>query len=651
MPGVHDRATMVAPSPTEIATPGTTARVLARLLRDTAGNTLALVAAALAPILAMVGGGVDMGRSYLAQSRLQQACDAGVLAARRKLGSDAAASGTIPAGVADAGNRFFNINFHDGIYGTQARDFQMTLESDYAISGEAKVTVPTTIMRIFGAGDMPLSVKCQARLNFSTTDVMMVLDTTGSMRETNPGDSAPKIDVLRDVVKEFYTQLEASKSPGTRIRYGFVPYSTNVNVGGLLHDDWVTNAWSYQSREKVGTIPYLGTYDSYENFVHTAGPDYVYKVESTYEATYHPPAAELQNASYSCDTPSPGNTLRDDYVLLSTTTTPYAGPPAGTQTTNHYQRTRNGVYYWISQNGTSCSINSVSFNGYVETFDQIRRPYLYQTDNFLYRQIPRDVSNWRAESNGCIEERSTYEINDYGNVDLGRALDLDIDLVPTNNPDTQWRPMYPSIIFERSMNWDGSGSFTPAPVTSTNTFIAPYWAGLTQCPTAARKLAEIDKPTLNSYLDSLAAGGSTYHDIGMIWGGRLLSPTGLFADENADVPGKPTSRNLIFLTDGQTEPLDLSYGTYGVEPLDQRRWSHASAQTLTQVVEGRFSVACNEVKKRNITVWLIAFGTNLNPVLTGCAGPGHYFKAADSKGLSDAFASIAQSIGDLRISK
>ena len=59
----------------------------------------------------------------------------------------------------------------------------------------------------------------------------------------------------------------------------------------------------------------------------------------------------------------------------------------------------------------------------------------------------------------------------------------------------------------------------------------------------------------------------------MIWGGRLISPTGLFADENADLSASaPTSRNLIFLTDGETAPYDLSYSSYGVEPLDQRRW-------------------------------------------------------------------------------
>ena len=83
---------------------------LRRLLDDRAGNTLALVAAATLPILGMVGGSIDMGRSYLSQSRLQQACDAGVLAARKKLGSDVVVTGDVPDDVAETGNKFFNLS-------------------------------------------------------------------------------------------------------------------------------------------------------------------------------------------------------------------------------------------------------------------------------------------------------------------------------------------------------------------------------------------------------------------------------------------------------------------------------------------------------------------------------------------------------------
>lgn len=157
---------------------------------------------------------------------------------------------------------------------------------------------------------------------------------------------------------------------------------------------------------------------------------------------------------------------------------------------------------------------------------------------------------------------------------------------------------------------------------------------------------------LTTYLKSLEGIGSIYQDIGMIWGGRLLSPTGLFASENADASSaKPTSRHMVFLTDGQTAPYDLTYGTYGIEPIDKRRWSHDSPMTLTATIENRFSFACKEVKKRNVTVWVIGFGTALNPAMRDCAGEGHYFEARNSAELNAVFSSIASQIGELRISR
>ena len=54
------------------------------------------------PILGLIGGGFDIGRGYLSQSRLQQACDSGVLAARKRIGTEVAVSGEIPDDAAEA---------------------------------------------------------------------------------------------------------------------------------------------------------------------------------------------------------------------------------------------------------------------------------------------------------------------------------------------------------------------------------------------------------------------------------------------------------------------------------------------------------------------------------------------------------------------
>ncbi|MBT0671048.1 hypothetical protein HT136_21990 [Novosphingobium profundi] len=629
------------------------ARAIARLLaclRDCRGNTFLIFAAAVTPLLALVGGGIDMGRTYLSETRLQQACDAGVLSARKALGSQVVATGNVPSDVSMIGNRFFNLNFADGAYGSQSRTFTMALESDFSISGQATVLVPTTIMRVFGQTQISVAVKCEAKLNYSNTDVMMVLDTTGSMADTNPSDTESKISILRRVVKNFHTQLEGSKTPGVRIRYGFVPYSTNVNVGYLLKSDWMVDTGSYEGR----------------NAKDTGKVETVTKYKYTYSTLSGSQAAIASTFSSSC----PGNTATWTMIAY--------GSGSGYEV---WDTRINGNVYTCTQGDGGYNVSGTSYANYVyRTLKQANGTESKEVYKWQYNSVDVDVSSLKgangdalykggsvwvrmfgnpspapdymsATFKGCIEERDTYQISDYNNVDLSRALDLDIDSIPDpKKSKTQWRPVLPEISFERAWKPTG-GAFSKTPVMTTDDYLQASNYGLTACPAPAHKLAEMTASEVANYVDALSPAGSTYHDIGMIWGGRLLSPTGLFATENADVSGRPTTRHLIFLTDGETAPSEFSYGTYGIEPLSERRWSPSSSYTLTQTVEKRFSFACDEVKKRNITVWVIGFGTQMTDMLKTCAGNGHWFQADNATQLNEAFNAIAKAMGDLRIVK
>jgi Flp pilus assembly protein TadG len=541
--------------------PRWTTDLVRRLVSDRAGNTLLIIAASVVPMLALVGGGIDMGRSYLSQARLQQACDAGVLAARKKLGATVVTDGVLPSDAATIGNRFFDLNFNSGAYGTTNRSYTMTLGNDYSVNGVATATVPTTIMKIFGFASVPVNVKCSAQFNYANTDIMMVLDTTGSMNDKAVStDPKSKIDTLRQVVKDFYANIQSRKTQGVRIRYGFVPYSTNVNVGYLLKSSWMVGSNNYESRSAV----YTGT-------------------------------------GYSA------------------------------------------AWRWRYQ---STPVDVSSFKG---TSDDAL--YVGGSKTFRTGNVPSNPTNETFTFKGCIEERATYVISDYNNVDLSRARDLDIDAVPVKtNSDTQWRPILHELSWLRAIT-ASSGSWSPSTVDSTSDYVQASDYGFTACPGRARKLAEMTSSDVSNYIDSLVAEGSTYHDIGMIWGGRLISPTGIFASENGDVNGRPTMRHLIFLTDGLTAPLDYSYGSYGVEPLSQRRWNSSSPYTLTQTVEKRFTYACNAVKNKNITVWVIGFGTTVTDLMKNCAGTNHWFQANNASQLSAAFAAIASAIGDLRVIK
>ena len=641
----------------------TCVRFVNRLARDTSGNAIMIIAASLLPLLAMVGGGLDIGRGYLVQARLQQACDAGVLAARKRLGTETVISGIVPTQTAEIGDRFFKTNFRNASYGSTSRDFAMTLEDDYSITGVAEARMPTTLMGIFGQEFIDVKADCSAQLNMSNTDIMMVLDMTGSMALTNPGDTDSRMDVLKTTVRSFYDQLSASESSTSRIRYGFLPYSSNVNVGGLLQDNWVVDDWDYQSRKEYSIGSEIKTKTYNRNWKYVSGTVTETTVHSTYPATWHAGGTggtyvdENENVVnvpatggyYTCDTAAPATTRTNVDTRISYTELPFVGPPAGTQTIDFRQRILNGMSFWNALVGDTCEVRKQGHNNYTQTYEKVTEPEASSFALYLYKQYNYDVSDWRTFGNGCMEERNTYIINDYDNVDLTQALDLDLDLIPSDDA-SRWRPMHPDVVYARRLKYDGTGSFNKSWSITKDEFVAPVVAGTVACPAAAKKLGTMTTGDLDTYLGTLYPSGATYHDIGMIWGGRLISPTGLFAAENADISAqKPTSRHMIFLTDGETETLDLAYSSYGLEPLDQRRWNPSSTLTLTQTVEKRFSVACDEVKKRGVTVWVIGFGTNLGDFMKDCAGDGHYFEAADAAELNATFADIAASLAALRI--
>lgn len=644
--------------------------LLMRLLRNEAGNTLAIVAASIIPLLALVGGGVDMSRIYLAKSRLQQACDAGALAGRRAM-----SDGVWDTEAQQTADNFFNTNFEDGSYGTTGLAKTFT-EDDNTVTGNASVTVPTSIMRLFGKTSLQIAVSCTAEMKIPNTDVMFVLDTTGSMASVNSGDSVSRIEALRNAVESFYTTLEAAKGDNTRIRYGFVPYSVNVNVGGLLQRDWVVDSWDYQSRVAVpngstttstttGSWTYVsGTCNGYSTATCSATSTTVNNVASSSACQ------ALATSATSSDAVSTQTSSTADGMVTTTTTT-----TTTTRTTNGTTKT----FRDYSSSNKRCRLWTTVYSNHVITkSDTVSETPQYTWE---YRQVAYDVSGLKGSNadgtmaggsitaqignlssnkptwktvdwNGCIEERTTVQATVYTEIPSGGTLfDLDIDLVPTaGDDDTQWRPALAGLVYGRRNTSSGGSSWNTATFQTTTNYYVPSGP----CPTAARKLAEISSlSTLTAYLDSLNPTGNTYHDIGMLWGARLLSPDGLFASENTSAPnGGSITRHLIFMTDGATEPNNTVYTPYGLEPLDRRRTASGSVPSntdLTNVVNTRLAYLCTAVKNKNITIWVVAFGTTLTSNLSSCASSGKAYQANNATQLNEAFEEIASQISQLRL--
>ncbi|WP_204280711.1 hypothetical protein, partial [Serratia marcescens] len=64
--------------------------------------------------------------------------------------------------------------------------------------------------------------------------------------------SNARIKALRAAVLNFYDTLTSSADPTTNIRYGFVPYSSTVNVGKIIPSNYlVSGTYTYSTR-----VPY-----------------------------------------------------------------------------------------------------------------------------------------------------------------------------------------------------------------------------------------------------------------------------------------------------------------------------------------------------------------------------------------------------------
>lgn len=645
-------------------TEGTASSFFGRLARSVGGNTLAIMAASLIPLAGMVGGGIDLSRMYIVKTRLQHACDAGALAGRKAMGSGTwNQQNNMPNTTAE---NFFKANYAPGSYGSSELTYGFS-ENAGKVTGTASAKIPLTLTKVlFGAvwaqanGLQTLAVTCATEMRLPNTDVMFVLDTTGSMGEIPVGDTQTKLASLKVAVKCFYeivarldtdaTCTTGTPSGGTgsqvQIRFGFVPYSTNVNVGYLLKPEWVADKWSYQSRSPIWEK------SNVFQWVQTGGEN-----------------PRVENVSYAN---VPYQYCNDQTAATLNTHDEQVSGTNKTVTDVTYD-----AQGWNNVNGGTCSGTKTTTIAYF-TYKQVGGKTTFK--QWHYGLIPQDVSGlkngsaWNTYTSlplnaggtaktiswaGCIEERQTVRAASYWPIPSG-AYDLDIDMVPNAwDPATQWGPALPGVIYTRN----GAGAWNTAEIDTTldygnqSSFV---------CPTASKKLQTWPDPTtFSSYVDSLVANGNTYHDIGLIWGARLLSPTGLFANENAYTPqGGEIQRNMIFMTDGDPCTTSTNYQAYGIAWFDRRTIDPNVAPTTAQVctsgppitdqVNARVEALCTAIKNKNITLWVVSFGSlaaSTQKRLTTCASDGKYFTATNAATLQATFKSIADQISMLRLTQ
>lgn len=586
--------------------------VLGRLRRDTRGNVLMLMAAMLIPLAAFSGAAIDMARLYAVKSRLQQACDAGALAgAKNMIGNVIDTSSTGPA------QTFFASNFQLGWFATSAQKnangttqatFTPSVTSQNHVQGSASVTVPMTLMKMFGIGSRTVAVTCEAQFD-GDVDIMFVLDTTGSMA-CSPGDSQStcdnwdgnnvrsdsmgyyvneksdsRISAVRSSVLSFFdTVTSKTDTTNTSFRFGFVPFSGLVNVG----------VPSSQTPNSVGSFllgrNYLATSWTYQSRCNAPSKSACTQASNSTTYVYNP---------YSLDT--------SQYILGKAVDNP-------------------------AQKGTQ----SVDWDGCVEEptgKNAAGQPIDLDVDAAAtWAPVWPDVEFYRA-SDG--ESTSSSRSNTYRpGSDVAALLYEEFGC--------------PTAVAQRLSKYQLPGDANSSAKSTVKQAIQNYMLGA------------------NGY----RAWGSTYLDEGMTWGTRLLSPNGIFASDTAPWPGHAgVNRYLILLTDGTMETDCYAYSSHGMEAYDHRVISSACTAVgpnpdpttaLNVAHYSRLSAACTAAKNHNITVFVILFGQSVAsanqaqaapPQFTACATSGQAYYAKDKDNLDKAFNAIAGQVALLRLSK
>jgi hypothetical protein len=459
-----------------------------------------------------------------------------------------------------------------------------------------------TLMAIFGKTDATITVTCQANYDIADTDILFVLDTTGSMAclpsdststcntyagsaskitYSRPSDSTgendsmagypgstgyyvqeksgSRIAALRTAVLNFYDTMKANVDSSTHVRYGFVTYTSTVNAGKAIvsispaymigGSGNSTRSWTYQSRVRDGSTSW-------------GVPRWVYK-------------------SVALDV--------SGYVAGSSVTDP--------------SKANGATSAWL----------------------------------------------------GCVEERNTTAgASSFSTSNL--PADLDPDLVPSS-AGTSWRPMWPEVEYARN-NYGSTAQVTSSGDDEDNHPNLGHpdqlKAGYVSCGKPVRRLGEMTRTEISDYVNAadFRPIGGTYHDTGMIWGTRLLSPDGIFANDTQAWPGRQEpNRVIVFLTDGDMSPNQQVYGMYGMEYYD-RRVSNGSFNSLTAFHNARFLAECSKAKAMNIDVWTVAIDSSASPELQSCATTtSQALYTTTGGGLAATFSTIAKQIAMLRITE
>ncbi len=550
------------------------------MLGRDSGAVAVIFAIALPAILTLSGVGVDLGRIYVVNSRMQNALDATALyVAKHAQGFSSSTSVSERNALLIEGNKFFIANYKNQNIGNldstpkigEAPLPIITIStSDQSVHVELDVSVRLTLLAAFGdmVSDFTLTAKAGQTPPFSL-EVVMVLDITGSMsRKADASDSISKLDALKVAAKDLVNQLLVSEA-GAHVKIGIVPYSQNVKLGHAVN------------------------YTSESNFLAKSEAQWL---DVSASAKYH--GVYMSQADVS-----------------------------GTNLFALWGKLVKGDNYW----GWSGCVEARPGNpAWGEArLDELDTPPTAGVVNSYW------VPYFQADEPDIKGSATSYFQHSYlGDFEDGYVGDTDMEA--------------------RLRNF---GKYAGQSVHSLN-LLGKCWSWLPKVQPLTN-----EKNILISTINGLFAGGATIIPWGLVWGWRLISPGAPFT-EGAPYTQDKNIKAIILMTDGANgakalTALGSNYEVYGYK--DHNRFQHANLEDK-DMMNPKMIRICDNIKAtpgNSIRLYTVGFGISLlsdinreliEGLLKECASSeAHYYEAASSGALVEAFTQIANSLSKLRL--
>ena len=227
---------------------------LKRYHQEQQGAAMILFALGFMMLVAAAGAAVDMSRAQGVRAKLSESLDAAGLAAGRKVST---------ADLNALVKNYLYVNFPDGYQSAHITSYSVTPNADNTvIKLSATATVDMTFMRILGKQTITVSADSEITRQSSGLELVMVLDTTGSMYSND------KIDDLKTAAGDMVDILFGDKETVENLWVGIVPYVTTVNIGADKAA-WLSNysTAGYTSAWPAGVTKWKGCVEERNQYV------------------------------------------------------------------------------------------------------------------------------------------------------------------------------------------------------------------------------------------------------------------------------------------------------------------------------------------------------------------------------------------------